>query len=163
MGCGDGNGRPDQPELRQRPPAERKPAAQHGMEQRPGAEPDSRRGHVAGAADRGGKQVGDPHGNAAGEDDDGVVDGAVQHGAGAAERREDRPREQAEQQQIEQRHDRGDDRAVAHQGVGPVPVAGAERPRDRRGDRAAHGAGRHHLHHRMDGEDQGDRCQRQDA
>ena len=133
------------PELRQRSQAEHQRPRQRHVHQGGGAERERRQQHVAGAAQRAGERVGEPHQDGAAEHHVRISHGIAEGRILRPEQPVHRPAEAAQQQGEGDPERQGDRQRVNHQAAHRDKVARAERARDRRRDAAAHRAGGSHL------------------
>ncbi len=150
-------------ERRQAEPAQGQRAGQRDLQRRGEHQRIARRLHVAGAAQHRGHGVGDPVREAAEEQDRGEGLGAVERAAAAAQRAVDGSPEAHEDDREQRRHAERDDQRVRRRRLGRGAIARAQGAGDRRGDAAAHGAGRHLAERHLGREDQGQGCEVDDA
>ncbi len=147
---------PIEPEAGKRSEAEPESAAQYDLHGGSGEQGERRHAHVARAAHDGRQRVEEPDHDRAREPHAGIQDSLIEDRTAAAECAQDRSPKQPEQQrEAKTRHD-ADSQCMHGKGGCALTVACAERAADRRGDAAAHRAGREHLHQHDEGKDQGD-------
>ena len=156
VGDDEAGGDAGEAEARDRPDAEPEGAAQHDLQRRSGEQRQRGHAHVARAAHDRGEGVEQPGEDRGRQRDARIGQGFVEHRTGAAEGAKDRRAEDQEEPAEEQPGRRPDHHRVERQRIGALDVAGAERAGDRRGDAAAHGPGREHLHQHDHGEHQRD-------